>query len=58
MFFFHELARATNLWVSFFILSPYLGPVVAAAILSSNPEKITLWRWAFGECEPDSRAST
>ncbi|TFK45920.1 MFS transporter [Heliocybe sulcata] len=42
IFFFHEHARKINVWDAFIILSPYLGPFVAAFVTSS-----LLWRWAF-----------
>ncbi|KZT19176.1 MFS general substrate transporter [Neolentinus lepideus HHB14362 ss-1] len=42
IFFFHEHARKINIWDAFIILSPYLGPFVAAFVISS-----LLWRWAF-----------
>ncbi|KAI9923731.1 hypothetical protein MW887_008358 [Aspergillus wentii] len=43
MFFFHEHARKINIWSSFIILSPYLGPLIAAFITNTQ-----IWRWAFG----------
>ncbi|KDQ59908.1 hypothetical protein JAAARDRAFT_192363 [Jaapia argillacea MUCL 33604] len=42
MFFFHEHARKINIWDAFIILSPYLGPFVAAFVISK-----LIWRWAF-----------
>lgn len=41
MYFFHEQVRKVNLWTSFFILSPYLGPIVAAAVLSHEPSNFS-----------------
>ncbi|GES66485.1 putative MFS transporter [Aspergillus terreus] len=43
MFFFHEQARKINIWSGFIVLSPYLGPLLAAFII--NTQK---WQWAFG----------
>ncbi|KAK2795185.1 hypothetical protein FQN52_006111 [Onygenales sp. PD_12] len=43
MFFFHEHARKINVWSSFIIVSPYLGPLLTAFII--NTQK---WQWAFG----------
>ena len=43
MFFFHEHARKINIWVSFIILSPSLGPMFSAFIISTQK-----WQWAFG----------
>lgn len=43
MFFFHEQARKINIWSGFIVLSPYLGPMLAAFII--NTQK---WQWAFG----------
>ncbi|KZS89859.1 MFS general substrate transporter [Sistotremastrum niveocremeum HHB9708] len=42
LFFFHEHARAINVWDAFIILSPYFGPFVAAFVISK-----LIWRWAF-----------
>lgn len=41
IFFFHEHVRKTNLWSAFFILSPYIGPVIAAAVLSAKPMDVS-----------------
>ena len=41
MHFFHEQVRRVNLWTSFFILSPYLGPIVSAAILSHDSGNVS-----------------
>lgn len=43
MFFFHEHARKINIWSAFIILSPYLGPLLAAFIVNTQ-----IWQWAFG----------
>jgi len=42
VFFFHQHARAINVWDAFIILSPYFGPFVTAFVISK-----LLWRWAF-----------
>lgn len=49
LFFFHEQIAKTNIWAAFFILSPYLGPIISAAVLSADPTNLNLWRWSFGE---------
>jgi len=43
MFFFHEHTRKINIWSSFIILSPYLGPMFAAFITITQK-----WQWPFG----------
>ncbi|KAL4793721.1 major facilitator superfamily domain-containing protein [Aspergillus venezuelensis] len=43
MFFFHEQARKINIWSAFIVLSPYMGPMFAAFITSTQ-----IWQWAFG----------
>ncbi|KAF7131327.1 hypothetical protein CNMCM5793_004441 [Aspergillus hiratsukae] len=43
MFFFHEQARKINIWSGFIVLSPYLGPLLAAFIIDTQ-----IWQWAFG----------
>ena len=43
MFFFHEQARKINIWSAFIVLSPYMGPMLAAFITSTQ-----IWQWAFG----------
>ncbi|KDE07127.1 hypothetical protein MVLG_02532 [Microbotryum lychnidis-dioicae p1A1 Lamole] len=48
IYFFHSQVRKVNIWSGFFILSPYVGPIISAAILSSNSENIKLWHWSFG----------
>jgi len=42
MFYFHEHARKINIWSFFIILSPFLGPLITAFIISAYP-----WNWAF-----------
>ncbi|KAL9112383.1 MAG: hypothetical protein Q9227_003225 [Pyrenula ochraceoflavens] len=42
MFYFHERARKINIWAAFIILSPYLGPLFAAFITSTQS-----WPWPF-----------
>jgi MFS family permease len=44
MFFFHEHPRKINIWAGFVILSPYVGPLFTAFILS-NPH--ATWPWPF-----------
>lgn len=41
MFFFHEQVRKVNLWTAFFILSPYVGPILSAAVLSADPMNVS-----------------
>ncbi|KAF3483514.1 uncharacterized protein GIQ15_02838 [Arthroderma uncinatum] len=43
IFFFHEHARKINIWSSFIIVSPYLGPMLTAFIINTQ-----IWQWAFG----------
>ncbi|GAP91287.2 putative major Facilitator Superfamily protein [Rosellinia necatrix] len=43
MFFFHERARKINIWASFFILSPYLGPLLAAFQIETKPWPTPFW---------------
>ncbi|KAK2764566.1 hypothetical protein FQN54_009261 [Arachnomyces sp. PD_36] len=42
MFFFHEHARKINIWAAFIILSPYVGPLFSAFIISTQE-----WQWPF-----------
>jgi MFS family permease len=42
MFFVHEHARKINIWSFFIILSPYLGPLITAFIISKYS-----WVWKF-----------
>ncbi|KAI1263292.1 MFS general substrate transporter [Xylariaceae sp. FL1019] len=43
LFFFHERARKINIWVSFFVLSPYLGPLLAAFQIATQPWPTPFW---------------
>ena len=43
MFSFHDQARKINIWSVFIVLSPYMGPLIAAFITSTQ-----IWQWAFG----------
>ncbi|KAK8034658.1 hypothetical protein PG993_009653 [Apiospora rasikravindrae] len=43
MFFFHERARKINLWASFFVISPYLGPLLAAFMAAAKPWPVPFW---------------
>lgn len=43
MFFFHDHARKINIWSSFIVVSPYLGPLLTAFIIDTQ-----IWQWAFG----------
>lgn len=43
MFYFHDQARKINIWSAFIVLSPYMGPLFAAFITSTQ-----IWQWAFG----------
>ena len=45
MFYFHEHPRKINLWSAALILSPFLGALFMAAIVS-----VTTWRWGMGLC--------
>ncbi|MDI1488690.1 MAG: hypothetical protein OHK93_007966 [Ramalina farinacea] len=42
MFFFHEHARKINIWSAFITVSPYMGPLIAAFIIT----KLN-WTWPF-----------
>ncbi|KAL6713803.1 hypothetical protein ACLMJK_008295 [Lecanora helva] len=42
MFFLHQHAQKINLWSSFFVLAPFLGPQLAAFMTAS-----VSWRWPF-----------
>lgn len=42
LFFFHERARKINIWAGFIILSPYLGPLFSAFIITTQK-----WIWPF-----------
>ncbi|KAJ4329935.1 hypothetical protein N0V87_010444 [Didymella glomerata] len=43
MFFFHERARKINIWAAFIILSPYMGPLITAFIITTEPWPIAFW---------------
>lgn len=43
MFFFHERARKINIWAAFIILSPYLGPLLAAFMIATKPWPTPFW---------------
>ncbi|KAK3938172.1 major facilitator superfamily domain-containing protein [Diplogelasinospora grovesii] len=43
MFFFHERARKINIWASFFIMSPYMGPLLAAFMIDTKPWPTPFW---------------
>ncbi|CAK7210190.1 hypothetical protein SBRCBS47491_000693 [Sporothrix bragantina] len=43
MFFFHERARKINVWASFFVISPYMGPLLTAFMLTAEPWPVPFW---------------
>ncbi|KAI5204554.1 MFS general substrate transporter [Aureobasidium subglaciale] len=43
MFFFHERARKINIWAAFIILSPYMGPLLTAFIITTEKWPIAFW---------------
>ena len=43
MFFFHERARKINIWAAFIILSPYLGPLLAAFMITTQSWTVPFW---------------
>ncbi|ERS98813.1 Major Facilitator Superfamily protein [Sporothrix schenckii 1099-18] len=43
IFFFHERARKINIWASFFIMSPYMGPLLTAFMLTAKPWPVPFW---------------
>lgn len=43
LFFLHEHARKINIWSGFIVVSPYMGPLLAAFIVNTQ-----IWQWAFG----------
>lgn len=43
MFFFHERPRKINIWASFFVMSPYMGPMLAAFMLTAKPWPVPFW---------------
>lgn len=50
MFFFHERARKINIQASFVILSPYMGPLIAAFIITTKPWPIPFWVYFAEVC--------
>ncbi|KAH7201386.1 MFS transporter [Fusarium oxysporum] len=51
MFFFHERARKINIWAAFIILSPYMGPLLTAFIITTQSWPIAFWVY-FAEVRP------
>ncbi|KAF3763205.1 MFS general substrate transporter [Cryphonectria parasitica EP155] len=43
MFFFHQRPRKINIWASFFIMSPYMGPLLAAFMIAYKPWPTPFW---------------
>jgi len=43
IFFFHERARKINIWSSFIIISPYMGPLLTAFMLNTQTWPIPFW---------------
>ncbi|KAK3371047.1 major facilitator superfamily domain-containing protein [Lasiosphaeria ovina] len=43
IFFFHERARKINIWASFVVMSPYLGPLLAAFETETQPWPVPFW---------------
>ncbi|KAK4173517.1 major facilitator superfamily domain-containing protein [Triangularia setosa] len=43
MFFFHEQARKINIWASFIVMSPYVGPLFAAFITETLHWSVPFW---------------
>ncbi|KAI0477390.1 MFS general substrate transporter [Xylariaceae sp. FL0804] len=43
IFFFHERTRKINVWASFFVISPYLGPLLAAFMIATEPWTTPFW---------------
>jgi len=37
LFFFHERARKINIWAAFFVMSPYMGPLLTAFMMTTKP---------------------
>ena len=48
IYFFHQHPRKINLWSTALILSPFLGPLVMAAIIADGPVTGSTWPWGFG----------
>lgn len=47
VFFFHEYARMINVWGFAIILAPYLGPCLAAFMLSTQGWRLPFWIYAI-----------
>jgi len=43
IFFFHERARKINIWSSFIIVSPYVGPLLTAFMIETQRWQIPFW---------------
>ncbi|KAL2019777.1 hypothetical protein VTK56DRAFT_9221 [Thermocarpiscus australiensis] len=43
IFFFHEQARKINIWASFIVISPYLGPLLAAFMTETQRWPVPFW---------------
>ena len=43
VFYFHERARKINIWASFFVISPYMGPLLTAFMLTAEPWPVPFW---------------
>ncbi|KAL2141970.1 hypothetical protein VTI28DRAFT_1752 [Corynascus sepedonium] len=43
IFFFHEQARKINIWASFVVISPYMGPLLAAFITETQRWPLPFW---------------
>jgi predicted MFS family arabinose efflux permease len=43
IFFFHQRARKINIWAAFIILSPYLGPNLAAFMIATQKWQVPFW---------------
>ncbi|KAL1303125.1 hypothetical protein AAFC00_006558 [Neodothiora populina] len=43
VFFFHERVRKINIWSAFVILSPFVGPMITAFMLTSQPWQSAFW---------------
>ncbi|KAK3312031.1 major facilitator superfamily domain-containing protein [Apodospora peruviana] len=43
VFFFHEKARKINIWASFFVMSPYVGPLFSSFIVETKHWSVAFW---------------
>ncbi|EXJ80123.1 hypothetical protein A1O1_08265 [Capronia coronata CBS 617.96] len=43
LFFFHERVRKINIWSAFIILAPFLGPLITAFMLTTQPWQAPFW---------------